>query len=344
MAGSAGDVARPGGGVSRRRAPRRRRRRERANGDPLEYEGRVALDQACFVADVANVSRRLPLAGQPGPMESLLGAGSLVATEITGTCPFVLYDNNSRWSRGAGRWHDGGWLLAPGRHRRGARRTPSAPTVPELTDEAAAESRPPKSRERNRRSRTATGEPSSRRWSSPATSTSASPRRRATARASTPPTPAPRSTTFRSVRAGGQLARRGRIHDAGFAPGGTPRFVNGFLPRSVGIGGTPSFLLNTASVDFRYTSPELPVMVFSRLQLVPRLEGTGEPTRLFLEQAFGRIAPMKSAELAISVGKFDSVFGIEYLKTRRTSGSGSPHRCSPATRRGHPSASKRSTT
>ena len=32
-----------------------------------------------------------------------------------------------------------------------------------------------------------------------------------------------------------------------------------------------------------------------------------------LEQAFGRIIPVKSAELAISLGKFDSVFGIEYL-------------------------------
>ena len=35
-----------------------------------------------------------------------------------------------------------------------------------------------------------------------------------------------------------------------------------------------------------------------------------------LEQAFGRIAPIKSAELAISVGKFDSVFGIEYLENQ----------------------------
>jgi len=49
------------------------------------------------------------------------------------------------------------------------------------------------------------------------------------------------------------------------------------------------------------------------MQMVPRLENTGETTRLFLEQAFGRISPIKSAELAISIGKFDSVFGIEYL-------------------------------
>ena len=104
--------------------------------------------------------------------------------------------------------------------------------------------------------------------------------------------------------------------DPGVDASGNPRFVNGFLPRSAGIGGTPSFLLNTANADFRYTSPELPVMVFTRVQLVPRLEGTGELTRLFLEQAFGRVAPIKSAELAISVGKFDSVFGIEYLENQ----------------------------
>jgi hypothetical protein len=97
---------------------------------------------------------------------------------------------------------------------------------------------------------------------------------------------------------------------------GNPRFVNGFLPRSAGIGGTPSFLLNTANVDLRYTSPDLPVMVFTRMHLLPRLDSDGETTRLLLEQAFGRIAPLKSADLAISVGKFDSVFGIEYLENQ----------------------------
>jgi len=107
---------------------------------------------------------------------------------------------------------------------------------------------------------------------------------------------------------------------ASTAPGqdalGNARFVNGFLPRSAGIGGTPSFLLNTANVDLRYTSSELPVMVFTRMHLLPRLDSDGETTRLLLEQAFGRIAPVKSAELAISVGKFDSVFGIEYLENQ----------------------------
>jgi hypothetical protein len=102
-------------------------------------------------------------------------------------------------------------------------------------------------------------------------------------------------------------------------PAGTS--VNGFLPRSAGIGGKPSFLLNTANVDLRYSASEVPVIVFTRLQLVPRLYGpdlapgqtAGDSTRLVLEQAFGRIAPLRDSELAISVGKFDSVFGIEYL-------------------------------
>ena len=104
--------------------------------------------------------------------------------------------------------------------------------------------------------------------------------------------------------------------------------VNGFMPRSAGIGGQPSFLLNTADVDVRYTASELPVLVFTRLQLVPRLYGptnmmipapgqpSGDNTRLLLEQAFGRVMPLRDAELAISVGKFDSVFGIEYLENQ----------------------------
>jgi hypothetical protein len=106
-------------------------------------------------------------------------------------------------------------------------------------------------------------------------------------------------------------------------------FTNGFLPRSVGIGGTASFLLNTANFDFRYTTPEVPVMVFTRVQLMPRFE-TDESTapeyaqlafgqlttRVLLEQAFGRLTPLKRAELTISIGKFDSVFGIEYLENQ----------------------------
>lgn len=91
------------------------------------------------------------------------------------------------------------------------------------------------------------------------------------------------------------------------------RSVNGFLPRSVGIGGTPSFLINTANVDFRYTAPDAPVLVFTRLQVLPRFTPTGEVSRLLVEQAFGRITPLPNAELAIHIGKFDSVVGIEYL-------------------------------
>lgn len=111
---------------------------------------------------------------------------------------------------------------------------------------------------------------------------------------------------------------RGEAASTALPPGA---MAGGFLPRSAGIGGKASFLINTADVDLRYTAPELPIMIFTRLQVIPRLydqdttEGIagGEFTRLFLEQAFGRITPVKSAELAISAGKFDSVFGIEYL-------------------------------
>jgi hypothetical protein len=111
---------------------------------------------------------------------------------------------------------------------------------------------------------------------------------------------------------------RGEAASIATPPGTTP---GGFLPRSAGIGGKPSFLINTADVDLRYTAPDLPIMIFTRLQVIPRLYDpdasenipAGEYTRLFLEQAFGRITPLKNAELAISVGRFDSVFGIEYL-------------------------------
>jgi hypothetical protein len=91
------------------------------------------------------------------------------------------------------------------------------------------------------------------------------------------------------------------------------RFVNGFLPRSVGIGGRPSFLLNTLDVDLKYAPSAAPVMVFSRVQFLPRFTGAGDDTRVYVEQAFGRLVPFDSQELAISAGKFDSVFGIEYL-------------------------------
>jgi hypothetical protein len=104
--------------------------------------------------------------------------------------------------------------------------------------------------------------------------------------------------------------------DAASTDPGPGRTVNGFLPRSAGIGGRPSFLLNTMDVDFKYTAPGAPLMVFSRVQFLPRFFGLGDGgdgTRVVVEQAFGRLLPFDSQELALSVGKFDSVFGIEYL-------------------------------
>ena len=112
------------------------------------------------------------------------------------------------------------------------------------------------------------------------------------------------------------------------APPGTR--LSGFIPRSAGIGGKASFLINTADVDLRYTAPELPVLIFTRLQAIPRLYDPdptqnlagGEYTRLVLEQAFGRITPLKSAELAISIGSSTRCSGSSTWTTRRTSGSG----------------------
>jgi hypothetical protein len=95
---------------------------------------------------------------------------------------------------------------------------------------------------------------------------------------------------------------------------GPGRTVNGFLPRSVGIGGRPSFLLNTLNVDLKYVAPGAPLTLFSRVQFLPRfVPDVGDGTRVVVEQAFGRLVPFDSQELALSVGKFDSVFGIEYL-------------------------------
>lgn len=94
----------------------------------------------------------------------------------------------------------------------------------------------------------------------------------------------------------------------------TGRFTNGFLPRSVGIGSTPSLLLNTLSADVRVQPRNVPVFLFARLQLMPRLLSTGDVTRVELQQAFGRLSPFKAHEFAVFLGRFDSVFGIEYLE------------------------------
>ena len=92
------------------------------------------------------------------------------------------------------------------------------------------------------------------------------------------------------------------------------RFTNGFLPRSVGIGSNPSFLLNTVSADVRYAPKQVPLFVFVRAQAMPRFSPTGDATRFDLQQAFGKLTPFSSQEFAVSLGKFDSVFGIEYLE------------------------------
>ena len=95
------------------------------------------------------------------------------------------------------------------------------------------------------------------------------------------------------------------------------RFTNGFLPRTVAIAGRPSFLLNTINVDLRYQPASSPFMVFTRVQALPRhFAAEGNDTRLYVEQAFGRFMPFSSRELHLSVGKMDSVFGIEYLDTQ----------------------------
>jgi hypothetical protein len=92
-------------------------------------------------------------------------------------------------------------------------------------------------------------------------------------------------------------------------------FTNGFLPHSLGIGGRPSFLINDVVADLKYTSPSAPLTVFTRLVALPRFstEVGADTTHVLVEQAFGRIVPFDSQELALAIGKFDSVFGIEYL-------------------------------
>jgi hypothetical protein len=96
-------------------------------------------------------------------------------------------------------------------------------------------------------------------------------------------------------------------------------FLNGFLPRSMDIGGRPSFVLNNVNFDLRYMSPRAPIMAFTRLQVLPRFaSGRGNQTGVYLEQAFGRVTPILGKEFFVSVGKFDSVFGIEYLDNQST--------------------------
>jgi hypothetical protein len=95
--------------------------------------------------------------------------------------------------------------------------------------------------------------------------------------------------------------------------GGRP--TNGFLPRSLNIGGHPSAFLSTFDVDLKYVPAAVPVLLFSRVQLLPRY-GPANDTTILVEQALARVVPFASQELALSVGKFDSVFGIEYLENQ----------------------------
>jgi hypothetical protein len=92
-------------------------------------------------------------------------------------------------------------------------------------------------------------------------------------------------------------------------------FVNGFLPHSMNIGGRYSFFVNDVVADLKYTPPATPFTLFTRLVALPRfsLDPGADTTHVIVEQAFGRVIPFDSLELALAVGKFDSVFGIEYL-------------------------------
>ena len=49
---------------------------------------------------------------------------------------------------------------------------------------------------------------------------------------------------------------------------------------------------------------------------MPRLTEGQSQTRVVVEQAFGRLQPFSDHELMLFVGKFDSVFGIEYLENQ----------------------------
>jgi hypothetical protein len=94
------------------------------------------------------------------------------------------------------------------------------------------------------------------------------------------------------------------------------RFTNAFLPRTAGIGGRPSFLLNTVDVDLQHAPRDSALLVFVRLQFLPRLTARGSETRVVVEQAFGRLQPLRDHELMLFVGRVDSVFGIEYLENQ----------------------------
>jgi hypothetical protein len=92
------------------------------------------------------------------------------------------------------------------------------------------------------------------------------------------------------------------------------RFANGFLPHTMNIGGHASVFINTVSLDLRYQPDGAKYMAFVRLQFLPRVNDLNfEASQFLVQQAFVRITPFESQEFALTVGKFDGVFGIEYL-------------------------------
>jgi hypothetical protein len=91
-------------------------------------------------------------------------------------------------------------------------------------------------------------------------------------------------------------------------------FTNGFLPRSIGLGGHAGAFLSTVDVDVQYAPTSVPLLGFVRLQVLPRFSSTGDQTRIVAQQAFVRVLPFHTQEMALAVGKSDSVFGIEYLE------------------------------
>ena len=64
------------------------------------------------------------------------------------------------------------------------------------------------------------------------------------------------------------------------------RFVNGFLPRSMNMGGQPSVLLNTFDLDLKYAAATAPILLFSRIQLLPRYGANGNETRVLVLTTF----------------------------------------------------------
>ena len=95
----------------------------------------------------------------------------------------------------------------------------------------------------------------------------------------------------------------------------TGLFTNGFLPRSIGLGGHAGAFISTVDLDVQYAPTNMPLLIFARLQVLPRFSGSGDATRVLAQQAFARILPFSTQELAIALGKSDSVFGIEYLES-----------------------------